>query len=208
MAGWAHRFAVILAAHGFAAVPHGYGEGDFWGAGPIRDVPVEDLVARVRALRALDHVGNVGLFGWSKGAELVLLAGMLLEDASEVAAIAAHAPAALVQGAFDPTAMRAGADWLATDPAGPAAWTWQGAPIRPGTALAPEAYPGPLFLSVGTADPLRDPDDSVALAGRARERGRDVDLFLAEGQGHGFDFDREPELWDRLFRFFRKGLEG
>ena len=40
MAGWAHRFAVILAAHGVLALPHSYGTGDVWGAGEIGDVPV------------------------------------------------------------------------------------------------------------------------------------------------------------------------
>ena len=34
MAGWSHRFAAILAAHGLRALPRSYGAGDFFGAEP------------------------------------------------------------------------------------------------------------------------------------------------------------------------------
>jgi len=49
MAGWSHRFAAILAAQGYLALAAEYGQGDFFGAGPIRDVPLPPILRRAGA---------------------------------------------------------------------------------------------------------------------------------------------------------------
>src|ERR1700721_3484510 len=49
--GWIYRTAVILAAHGFLAIPFGYSNGgNAWNAGNIIDVPL-DRPARRRVVR-------------------------------------------------------------------------------------------------------------------------------------------------------------
>ncbi|MEM9474641.1 MAG: prolyl oligopeptidase family serine peptidase [Pseudomonadota bacterium] len=203
MAGWAHRFAAILAAHGMLALPIGYGDGDFWRAGPIRDVDLAVIPRALQTLRADPRCARVGVFGWSRGGEMVLLAASLL-GAGAIPCVAAHAPADVVNNAFDPVALRAGGDWRAVDPDGPCAWALDGqdAALRPGTEIAIERFQGPVFLSVGTADDVWDPAMTRRLADRLAAAGNPADLLIAEGQGHGYDFDREPELWARLIAFF------
>jgi dipeptidyl aminopeptidase/acylaminoacyl peptidase len=210
-AGWSHRFAAILAAHGLLALPHAYGEGSLWAAGPIRDVDLRPVLAAGRALAGHPRAsGRVGLLGWSKGAEMALLAAGLAGAASPFACVAAHAPTGLVTGAFDPAALAAAAGLprLATDPGGPRAWAWPGAEAatRPGAPLPVEAITVPVFLSIGTADTIVDPALTLALADRLAAAGRPADLLVAEGQGHGYDFDTEPMLWARLMAFFGRHL--
>lgn len=208
--GWSHRFAAILAAHGMLAMPHGYGAGDIWGAGPIRDQDLSQVVAAGAALAAHPRAGRVGLLGWSKGGEAALLVASLMGPDAPFACVAAHAPTGMVTGAFDPATLRAGdAARLPTDPAGPRAWVWPGKDdlLAPGLPIPVENAAVPLFLSIGTADDIVDPARTLALADRLVVAGRPADLLVAEGQGHGYDFDTESVLWYRLLRFFGKHLE-
>jgi dienelactone hydrolase len=211
--GWSHRFAAILAAHGLLALPHGYGEGDVWGAGPIREVDLAAVPAAGRALAAHPRCsGRVGLLGWSKGGEMALLVASLMGAEGPFACVAAHAPTGMVTGAFDPVAFRAGmaagGARLPVDPVGPRAWVWAGRDERlaPGAAIPIEECAVPVFLSIGTADPIVDPARTLALADRLAAVGRPADLLVAEGQGHGYDFDTEPVLWSRLLTFFGRHL--
>ena len=213
MAGWSHRFAAILAAHGYLALAAEYGAGDIFGAGPIRDVPLPRVLDTARALTAHPRAaGPVGLFGWSKGGEAALILGALMGADGPFACIAAHAPTGQITGAFDPVAFRealaAGEIRLDTDPSGPRAWTWPGLDDRlaPGAAIAVEDCPVPLFLSHGTADPIVPHSRTQALVDRLIAVGRPADLFIAEGQGHGFDYDTEPELWAQLVAFLDRHL--
>jgi dienelactone hydrolase len=210
MAGWAHRFAAILAAHGFLALPLGYGEGSLWGAGQIRDVPLGRVVEAAEALAGLTREGKVGVFGWSKGAEKTLLLASLLDSADPIACVAAHAPPDRVTAAFDPTKVDLTAPKvLKVRRDDPKAWAWHEDSYRldPGAEIEIERYPGPVFLSVGTADEVWDHRMTLALAERLEDAGRPADLFVAEGQGHGFDFDTEPELWARLTAFLGRHLQ-
>ena len=209
MAGWSHRFASILATHGFAALPLSYGTGDFWGAGEIRDIPLQPVFDAGRALAGHDWcTGNVGLFGWSMGGQKSMVLASLMETLDPFKCIAAHAPSDVVMGAFDPAVFRAGENWRRMVPDAPRAWTHPGAEdkLAPGTKIAVETYPGPMFLSVGLADEVWEPSMTANLARRRREAGRPVELWEAEGQGHGFDFDTEPELWRRLTTFLSAAL--
>ncbi len=208
MAGWSHRFAALLAAQGVLALPHAYGEGDFWGVGVIGDVPLEPVLESVARLVAHPRCRGAGVFGWSMGAEMALVLAALEADIARLPFVAAHAPSDVVHGAFDPVAMRAGGDWRRLEPDGPRAWDWpaHAGRLAPGSPIEIERYPGPVFLSVGTADDIRDPAMTLRLAARLEAAGRPADLLIAEGQGHGFDFDREPELWARLLRFMEASV--
>ena len=207
-AGWAHRFAAILAAHGLAALPLGYGEGDLWGAGPILEVDLRRVHAAGRALAARLDGGRVGLLGWSKGAEAALLAMALAGDDTPFTCIAAHAAPDIVTPAFDPEARRAGRRWDTASPTDPRAWVWPGeeAALTPGKAIPASRIARPVFLSVGTADAVWDPHMVLRLAERLRGAGNPPDLMVAEGQGHGFDWDTEPQFWARLLGFFSRHL--
>lgn len=190
------------------ALPHGYGEGDVWRAGAIRDVDLGAVPAAGRALAAHPRCsGHVGLLGWSKGGEMALLVASLMGAAGPFACVAAHAPTGLVTGAFDPAAFEAGPR-LAVDPGGPRAWVWAGRDDRlaPGAPIPIEDCAVPVFLSIGTADPIVDPARTLALADRLAAAGRPADLLVAEGQGHGYNFDTEPVLWRRLLAFFGRHL--
>lgn len=209
MAGWAHRFAVILAVHGFLALPLGYcSGGTFWRAGVIRDVALPRTLEAVAALAAHPRCARAGLFGWSRGGEQAMLVASLAAATDALTCVAAHAPADVVVSSFDPDAeARPGAH---IDPASLRAWTWPGHDDRlaPGTPIEIETYPGPVFLSVGTADEVWDHRMTLNLADRLAAAGRPADLLVAQGQGHGFTFDREPELWARLTAFFETHLVG
>lgn len=206
-AGWSHRFAAILAAHGFLAVPHAYGEGDVWNTGDINGVDLTAVLDTGRALAGHPRCRAVGLLGWSRGGEAVMHIATLAGDDTPFAAYAAHAPADRVVQAFDAGATRGHPRKLADDAR---AWTWPDAEdaLTPGRAIEIERCAKPVFLSVGTADKVWDPDMTRNLARRLTDAGRDPDVFIAEGQGHGFAFDREPEFWDRLMTFFERHLEG
>ncbi|MEM7723056.1 MAG: alpha/beta hydrolase [Pseudomonadota bacterium] len=206
--GWSHRFAAILAAHGFGAVPYTYGEGDFFGAGDIRDVDIAVILRAGERLASHPRVADLGLLGWSRGGELAMLLGALGGADLPYNAIAAHAPADHVHGAFDAAAFRSGGPMETDDPDAPRAWVWQGheSALTPGTPIAIEHYTGPLFLSVGDADGVWDHRMTLNLAERRRAHGQPVELWVAGGQGHAFDFSTEPELWARLTRFFSTHL--
>jgi len=233
-AGWSHRFAAILAAHGFLAVPVAYGAGDVFGAGRIEDVDLGLIPAAGTALAGHRRAsGAVGLFGWSKGGEAALLVASLAPG--PFCCAAAHAAPAAIGAAFDPAAIRAGAPATA-GPGAPRAWLWAGhdAALVPGAPIPLERAAIPLFLSSGTADEVIPHADTLALAARAGWPGggseggswlgagsrpgagdgpeagngprAGVEVFVAEGQGHGLDFEAEPALWSRLFPFLRRHL--
>ena len=98
--GWIYRTAVILAAHGFLAIPFGYSNGgNGWNAGDIIDVPLDRTAEALAALRAHELSGNkIGLYGTSRGAEhALLLASLMARDgiAGLPDAVAVHSPPTL-----------------------------------------------------------------------------------------------------------------
>ena len=202
-AGWSHRFAAILAAHGVAALPYGYGTGDVWGAGEIREVDISRIAAAGDALGRHPALGTLDLLGWSRGGELAMHLGAIGAAELPFRRIAAHAPADICIPAFDAAKMRAG---LQRGEEEARAWVWPGedARLRPGKAIEIERFPRPVFLSVGTADEVWDHRMTLNLAARLEAAGNPADLYLAEGQGHALDFATEPELWARLLAFIRR----
>ncbi len=206
--GWSHRFAAILAAHGFGALPYAYGEGDVFGAGDIRDIDIGAISEAGHRLSTHPRVSALGLLGWSRGGELAMLLGALIGPDLPFRAIAAHAAADRVHSAFDAAGFRAGAPMETDNPDAARAWRLAGqdAALVPGTPITIDAYPGPVFLCVGEEDEVWDHHMTLALAKRLTDAGRPPDLWVAPGQGHAFDFETEPELWRRLTRFFSEHL--
>lgn len=204
--GWAPRNAVLFAAHGFVAFPFPWSlTGSVWGAGTIRDVPLDRTAEAMEAFRALPETGaKVGLWGVSRGAEQALLLASLLAEAGHSLpdALAAHAPSDIIHGAFDPEAWRAG-----REPEGHA-WTWRGdaAQLPPGTEIAVERYPGPLFMSVGDQDSIWDHRMTLRLRDRAKAAGRNPEVLVMPGEDHAFTPEGENVLFARLFAFFRAAL--
>ena len=202
-AGWSHRFAAILASFGIAALPYGYGTGDVWGAGEIREVDIGRIEAAGAALAEQTQIATLDLLGWSRGGELAMHLGTIGGEASPFRRIAAHAPADHCIPAFDVARMRAG---LPRGESEDRAWVWPGHDDRlvPGAPIEIERFPRPVFLSVGTADEVWDPQMTRNLAARLEAAGNPADLFLAEGQGHALDFSTEPALWSRLLSFITR----
>ena len=204
MAGWAHRFAAILAAHGMLALPYSYGTGDFWSAGRIAGVDLRGVVAAGARLAAHPRCRGAGLFGWSFGGGMALTVAALQGAGGPFRAVASHAGADFVTAAFDPEDFRKGHRLRDPAPDAPRAFLWPGeeAALTPGAPLPLDRLTVPVFLSVGDADPIWPHQQTLNVAAALRAQGTPVDLLVAAGQGHGYDFDREPELWARLLAFF------
>nr|WP_242468659.1 acyl-CoA thioester hydrolase/BAAT C-terminal domain-containing protein [Rhodovibrio salinarum] len=212
--GWSHRTAVLLAAHGFCAMPFAYSrDGNAWNAGNIRDVPIDRTVDALQALR--DHelaAHRVGLFGASRGAEhALLMASLMLRDGVNMPpdAIAVHSPADVVCGAFDARRWRDRGDpgWQVWDP-GERAWTWRGRSddLLPTTPIEIERYGGPLFISHGTADTMWSVEMTRRLEARLIAAGRKPEVHYFEGEDHLLSTPAENLFHTRLIDFFTRNL--
>ena len=213
-AGWSHRNAAILAAHGFLAFPFGYSKGgNGWNAGNIIDVPLDRTVEALAALRAFPFAGpKVGLYGVSRGGEhALLLASLMARDAVNGLpdAIAVHTPADVICGAFDAREMRDAGDpgWQPWDP-GKRAWTWRGSSddLLPTTPIEIERYDGPLFISHGTNDRMWSVDMSRRLVARLSGHGKVPESHFYEGQDHTPDSEGANQHHERLIAFFARHL--
>ncbi|MBF0326178.1 MAG: dienelactone hydrolase family protein [Alphaproteobacteria bacterium] len=211
--GWSDRDAVFFAGHGFAAYPLRYSIGGSpWVAGDIRDVAPDRTVACLEAMRAAPFCsGRVGLFGVSRGGEHALLVTALAvrDGAATADAVAVHAPSDVVCGAFVGASARdiddpARSTW---DPAD-LAWTWRGRAdgLLPATPIEIERFPGPLFVSYGSADQVWSAECSRRLERRLLAAGRTPEIHCYDGQGHGLDIDAGNTNMARLLDFFVRHL--
>jgi dienelactone hydrolase len=137
----------------------------------LLDIPLESVVDMGQWLKTSGGVqgGKVGLFGWSRGAELSLLLTSLVGTAP-FEAVAVHAPSDTVVAAFDPAMAHVPPHYGAipeTDAQGDtipaAAWTWHGEPLHGepsfnlasrGPTIAVTSYPGPVYVSQGEDDQI------------------------------------------------------
>lgn len=134
----------------------------------IDRIPLEHVVNAGRWLKGTRDVnGKVGLFGWSRGAELALIVGSKT-NREPFATIAVHAPSDTVVGGFDPSKQDRSPDFGAILEDGPGgkkipapAWTWKGKPLfgepdasfeTPGPLIDVNAFEGPLYVSQGEKD--------------------------------------------------------
>ena len=214
-AGWSHRTAVLLAAHGFLAFPFGYSKGgNPWNAGSILDVPLDHTVEALAALRSSVLAGpSIGLYGVSRGAEHALLVtSLMVRDGLEGVpdAVAVHAPADVICGAFHAATWRDRGDpgWQVWDPAD-TAWTWHGTSeaLRPTTPIEIERYTGPVFLSHGSADTMWSSEMTRRLEKRLTAAGRGPEVHYYEGQDHLPDSPTENEHHALLLDFFIRHLQ-
>jgi dipeptidyl aminopeptidase/acylaminoacyl peptidase len=212
--GWSHRIAVILAAHGFLAFPFGYSRGgNAWNAGNIVDVPLDRSAEALAALRGFAFSGpKIGLFGISRGGEhALLLASLMARDgvAGLPDAIAVHAPADVVCGAFNARYWRDAGDpgWQSWDPSN-RAWTWRGSSegLLPTTPIEIERFAGPLFISHGTEDRVWSVDMTRRLAARLHAAGRDPQVHYFEGEEHTLRSEAENDFNEKLIAFFSGNL--
>lgn len=213
-AGWSYKTAVIFAAHGFLACPFGYSTGgNPWNAGSITDIALDKTENALATLRASSLAGpKVGVYGASRGGEhALLLASLMARDGVDGIpdAIAAHAPADVICGAFRATLWRDPGDpgWQVWDPAD-RAWTWRGRSddLLPTMPIEIERYDGPLFLSHGTEDTVWSVAMTRRLEQRLRAAGRTPEVHYYQGQGHGLDSDTENDHVERLTGFFGRHL--
>jgi dienelactone hydrolase len=135
----------------------------------ILRIPLESVIDVGQWLAGSPDVagGKVGLFGWSRGAELSLLVTSLV-DTAPFRAVAVHAPSDTVVSAFDPATENNPPDYGgitepdATGKIIPApSWTWKGQPLFgeptadfnvPGPKIAVASYHGPVYVSQGESD--------------------------------------------------------
>ncbi|MFG6178185.1 alpha/beta hydrolase family protein [Halomonas sp. THAF12] len=212
--GWSHRLAVLFAAHGFLAYPHAYSRGgNVWNAGAIEEVALDRTAEAMAALRESAYCsGQVGMHGVSRGGEhALLLASLMAEEglAGQADALAAHAPADVVCGAFDARSFRDSGDpgWQAWDAAS-RAWAWRGSSerLKPTTRIEIERYAGPVLLSHGVEDATWSVDMTRRLAERLGARGGYVETHLYEGEGHMLRGEAENLHHEQLLRFFTRFL--
>jgi dienelactone hydrolase len=231
LAGWSHCTAIMLAVHGFLAVPFSYAKGgNGWHAGDIVDVPLDDTAnALARLARSPMTVGGVGLYGASRGAEhALLLATLMSQDGcpDPPRAVAVHAAADTVHGAWRsarawPEGTAAASGGGARDrtipielpqsaPVREAAWSWHGTTdrVRPGTPIVIEAYRGPVLLSHGTADRIWASGMTERLAARLTAAGREPALHLYPGEGHCLGAEAANHHMAALIAFYRTHLGG
>jgi dienelactone hydrolase len=215
LSGWSHRNATLFAAHGFLAYPHAYSVGgNAWNAGAIENVPLDRTVAAIEALRHFAQCnGKVGLYGVSRGGEHALLLTSLLAKDDHAAlpdAVAAHAPADVICGAFDARSYRDSGDpgWQAWDFAR-RAWTWKGSSeeLKPTTPIEVEAFSGPLMLSHGSRDRVWSVDMTRRLQARLQKAGRSPEVHIYGGQDHLPDSVGENTHNELLLNFFSQHLD-
>lgn len=212
--GWSHGFAVLLAAHGFIVYPHGYSRGgNGWNAGEIKDIPLDRTEEALLALRQFEYcTGKVGLYGVSRGGEhALLLSSLMAKENSKVQAdaVATHAAADVICGAFDAKRFRDSGDpgWKEWDPA-ERAWTWRGDSelLKPTTSIEIELYKGPLFLSHGVEDKVWSVDMTRRLENRLQGRKQHFEVHYYGGEDHICRSEAENTHNENLLRFFSRFL--
>lgn len=212
--GWSHRDAVIFAAHGFVSFPFGYSnDGNVWNAGNIIDVPLDQTVEALEALRNCSFVTpNICIYGVSRGAEhALLLASLMARDnvRNIPQAIAVHSPPDVICGAFDGKSFRDAGDpgWLPWDPS-QRAWSWRGSSenLLPTQPIEIERFEGPLFLSHGTADQVWSVEMTRRLVNRLHRHHKNPEVYFYEGQDHGLDNPSGNDHVERVITFFKRNL--
>jgi dipeptidyl aminopeptidase/acylaminoacyl peptidase len=130
----------------------------------ILRVPLESVVDMGKWLATSPDVdgGKVGLFGWSRGAELSLLVSSLT-NTDPFRAVAVHAPSDTVVAAFDPATENDPPNYGGIDENGKPApsWTWKGKELfgeptdsfdTPGPLIEVTKYTGAVYVSQGVDD--------------------------------------------------------
>ena len=212
--GFSYKNAMMLASHGFLALPFGYSKGgSVWASGDIVDVPLDRTADALTELRRHISVnGRVGLYGVSRGAEhALLLASLMARDtvSDQADAVVALSPPDIVVGGWRGASARDKGDagWQGWDLA-LRAWTWRGSHdgLLPTTPIEIERYAGPILLAQGTEDEVWSSEMTQRLVNRLQNRGREPRIHWYEGQGHGVWGNTFNQHWEQVVTFFREHL--
>lgn len=211
-AGWNDLTCALFAAHGFVALAHNYTRNARWLTHPdIDDVPLDETEAALIALRTelAPHGCRVGLFGISRGAEhALLLAQLLAEDGCSAVpdAVVLHSPPDETWPAFIVADFQTGQPWAGDRHR--SSWSWRGSHDRtkPGMPLGTGTYPGPVFISQGTADDVWGADMARQLVTRLSEIGRAPEAHFFEGERHLFSAAARNREWDLMTDFLGRHL--
>ncbi len=228
--------AAILASQGFAVLVLCYfdcGRGLAGVRQTLRDVDVS-LVHRATAwLRSLpESDGKVVVYGFSRGAELALIAGGASgTDAERPDALVVHSPSDLHNSFFN-WSWRDAACWLcragqgncARDApraafvwnigCGPddetrmdfsqSAWRVDGSIVRAGTRIPVERFPGPTMITVGEQDEVWPVSQTRRIEAALRAFGREPEVHYFPEGGHVFGYAGENERRRLVLEFLRK----
>jgi dienelactone hydrolase len=194
------EFATEIAKQGFVVVTFCWfgctGRPD-----KILRIPLESVVDVGEWLAGSPEVakGRVGLFGWSRGAELSLLLTSLIGSAP-YQAVAVHAPSDTVVSAFDPVTENNPPNYggiIETSTSGqslPApSWTWKGQALFgepkadfsvPGPKIAVAKYAGPVYVSQGESDEIWEVARGRAVVAARNAAGVVTESHFFPGEGH------------------------
>jgi pimeloyl-ACP methyl ester carboxylesterase len=223
-AGKIDVIAVLLAAHGFWAMPKPYNKADALLTRPdINNIPLEGTEEALVYMREIVTPYNkkIGLYGVSRGAEQALLISQLLAEESSQAlpdAVGVHAPTSKIKPALILAHYRfslAGIigiihklqSRLGLRKAQPA-WSWRNSHDRtlPGTDIQIEKYPHPLLITHGKKDIIWSVEESQILEQRRQAKGLPTETHYFEHEGHILQIEARNQQLEILLDFFTRNL--
>jgi dienelactone hydrolase len=217
-------FAQSIAQKGFVVVKMCWFGCDGRPAKILR-VPLESVVDLGNWLATSPDVagGNVGLFGWSRGAELSLLVTSLV-GTKPFRAVAVHAPSDTIVSAFDPATEDDAPDFggilepsKSTGQMVPApSWTWQGQDLFgepkadfsvPGPKIDVTKYLNPVYVSQGEQDEVWDVSRGHAVVDAREAKNLPTQSHFYPGEGHVLMQPADVQAMnDEVSAFFQQNL--
>jgi dienelactone hydrolase len=199
----------------------------------LRDVDVALVHRAVAWMREQGfNNGKVAIYGFSRGAELALIAASLtVPDAERPDAVIAHSPSDLYNSFWN-WSWREPACWIC--PSGPgrcpgslpqpshqwneacgpdnerrmdfsrSAWVVHGAAVPAGSRIAVEDIAIPTLITVGEADQTWPPDQTRRIEARMRSAAREPEVHYFPGAGHVFGGDDENHRRTLVLTFLEK----
>lgn len=196
----------------------------------LKDVEAGIVLNAVRWLRKQNHSnGKVVVYGFSRGAELTLIAGSMAEvDDGKPSALIAHAPSDVFVGPFnwswrDPICWlckrgvgqcpsgsvetdyrwnrACGADDPTLLPYGVSAWLVAGKSISEGARIEIEKYDKPILITVGEKDEVWPVDQTRRVEASLAQAGRKPEIHYFSNAGHGFSGADEMKRRELVLEF-------
>ncbi|MBL8176522.1 MAG: dienelactone hydrolase family protein [Bryobacterales bacterium] len=228
--------ADLIASQGYAVLVLCYFDCNRGLTGPrqtLRDIDVSLIPRAISWLREQPWSnGAVALYGFSRGAELALIAGSLEgPDSERPSALIAHSPSDLYNSYFN-WSWREPACWLCplgpgrcpgsvpqpahqwNDACGPdnerrmdfsrSAWIVDGLSVPAGRRIAVEDISLPTLITVGEEDQTWSPDQTRRIESRMRAAGRDPEVHYFPGAGHVFGGDDENRRRSLVLTFLAR----
>lgn len=223
--------ATILAQLGYNVLTYCYFSCGSEG-GYLAGVEVRDLIRAVQTMRALpENNGKIILYGFSRGAELALIAASLATGKLDrIDAVIAHSPSDIFNKPYisDWTSKRCfvcksgpgtcslyydtrnqrvwdkncGFDPLKDETA--SAWQIDGKTIPWGTKIEIEKYSGPILMTVGEKDEVWPSAQTHRLEEALKAAGRAAEVHYFPNGGHGFRNEDELNRRNLIIEFLKK----